>query len=191
MPGQLTLRELALHLLDIAENSVAAKANFIQIAVDVDTKTDRLHLKVVDNGVGMDEATQARVLDPFYTTRKTRKVGLGLPLLKEAAEACNGFLKIESALGKGTTVKVEFQDSHIDRMPLGDLPSTWLCLLASYPDIHWLFRYQIDENIYEFDDEPIKNEIGDIPLTDPEILGYLRQSIQEGVANIDHQRVVQ
>jgi signal transduction histidine kinase len=120
------VRELALHLLDIAENSVAAKAQNITISVNEDHQADRLQMSVIDDGCGMDEATVARVIDPFFTSRTTRKVGLGLPFLKQAAEACNGDMQIYSTPGKGTQIKVEFQYSHIDRMPLGDLAGTFL-----------------------------------------------------------------
>ncbi len=127
------MRELALHLLDIAENSVAADAGKIQIEVSEDTLADRLKMSVEDDGRGMDEALVARVVDPFVTSRTTRKVGLGIPLLKAAAEACKGGLTIQSALGKGTRIEVEFQRSHIDRMPLGDLGATFLTLVVGYP----------------------------------------------------------
>ncbi len=135
------MRELALHLLDIAENSVAAGARTIQISVDEDPKKDRLKMSVEDDGKGMDENMVARVTDPFITSRTTRKVGLGIPLLKAAAEACNGYLRITSAVGQGTRLEAEFQRSHIDRMPMGDLSGTLLELLVAWPQIHWIFRY--------------------------------------------------
>ena len=178
------MRELALHLLDIAENSVAAGAKNITISVEENTTNDRLRMNVQDDGVGMDANTVAKVIDPFYTTRTTRKVGLGIPLLKEAAEACNGFLTIESKPGKGTLIDVEFQHSHIDRMPLGDLASTYLSLLIAYPHIHWVFQYQANNQDFEFDDAPIKNELEGIPLTEPEVLSCVRQMIETGIADI-------
>jgi len=178
------MRELALHLLDIAENSVAANARMINIRVVENTQADRLTMAVIDDGAGMDADRVAKVVDPFVTSRSTRKVGLGIPLLKAAAEACNGFLKITSALGQGTTLTVEFQLSHIDRMPLGDLASTWITLLVSSPEIHWLFQYQVNESCFEFDSEPIQQEMGDIPLTEPAVLAYIRELIGQGVAGI-------
>ena len=179
------MRELALHLLDIAENSVAADAGDITIAVDEDTKKDRLKISVEDNGKGMDEEMVARVIDPFVTSRTTRKVGLGIPLLKAAAEGCNGYLRINSALGKGTRLEAEFQRSHIDRMPLGDLAGTWFELLVAWPQIHWTFRYRSNGNEFLFDDAPIKNELGDVSLSEPAILTYLRETLQDGVKNIE------
>ncbi len=178
------MRELSLHLLDIAENSVAAKASTVEINVVEDTRLDRLRMSVKDNGIGMDAETVAKVTDPFVTSRTTRKVGLGIPLLKAAAEACNGFLTVESELGKGTTLTVEFQRSHIDRMPMGDLAQTILTLEIGNPQIHWIFTYQADQETFIFDDEPIKKELEDIPLSEPVVLGFLRELIQSGITNI-------
>jgi hypothetical protein len=178
------LRELALHLLDIAENSVAAHAKTILISIDEDLAGDRLRLTIQDDGVGMDEQMIARVVDPFVTSRTTRKVGLGIPLLKAAAEACNGFFKITSEPGKGACVTVEFQHSHIDRMPLGDTAGTLLTLVVAYPNIRWLFNYRVGTAEFNFDSEPIKNELGDIPLTEPVVLAYIRELLYDGVAGI-------
>ncbi len=176
------MRELALHLLDIAENSVAAGANDIAISVDEDLANDRLRMSVEDNGKGMDPSTVARVIDPFVTSRTTRKVGLGIPLLKEAAEACNGNLQIESQVGRGTRIDVDFKRSHIDRMPLGDLPGTILTLVVAYPDIHWIFDYRYGERNFCFDDAGVKKELGGFPLTEPSILAFIREMLEQGVA---------
>lgn len=178
------MRELALHLLDIAENSIAAHAKTIQIAVEEDLQNDRLKMQVSDDGDGMDANMVARVIDPFYTSRSTRKVGLGIPLLKEAAEACNGGLQIISNPGFGTGLSVDFQHSHIDRMPLGDLAATILTLCISAPWVHWVFRYRVNGEEFCFDDQPIKDELGDIPLCEPSVLAYLRESLKEGITSI-------
>jgi len=178
------VRELALHLLDIAENSVAAKAQNITISVNEDHHADRLQMSVVDDGCGMDEATVARVIDPFFTSRTTRKVGLGLPFLKQAAESCNGNMQITSTPGKGTQVKVEFQYSHIDRMPLGDLAGTFLSLLIASPEINWDFNYIVDGKEFRFESLPVTQALQGISLTEPSILTYLRESIESGVADV-------
>jgi hypothetical protein len=178
------VRELALHLLDIAENSVAAKAQNITIYVNEDNQADRLEMRVVDDGCGMDAATVARVIDPFFTSRTTRKVGLGLPFLKQAAEACNGDMQIDSTLGKGTQVKVEFQHSHIDRMPLGDLAGTFLSLLIANPEINWDFNYMVNGKAFKFESSPVTEALQGVPLTEPSILTYLRESIESGVAEV-------
>jgi hypothetical protein len=178
------LREIALHLLDIAENSVTAGARNIEITVEEDLQSDRLKAVVQDDGRGMDEQLLARVTDPFVTIRTTRKVGLGIPLLKAAAEACNGYLCITSTSGKGTRLQVEFQRSHIDRMPLGDIAGTILTLVVAYPETHWVFHYRVDDTEFTFDDKPIKSELEEIPLTEPSILAFIRESLQEGVASV-------
>src|SRR5690606_20906768 len=140
-----------LHILDIAENSVSAKADTIQIEVEEDHAADRLRISIIDNGAGMSPEMAARVIDPFTTSRTTRKVGLGIPLLKAAAESCEGGLTLQSILGQGTCVKVEFQHSHIDRMPLGNLTSTLLTLVVGSPEVHWIFRYTVDGQTFTFD----------------------------------------
>lgn len=178
------MRELALHLLDIAENSISAGAKNIAIRVEEDTETDCLRMSVQDDGMGMDPEMVARVTDPFTTTRTTRKVGLGIPLLKAAAEACNGWLEIQSTPGKGTHVQVEFQRSHIDRMPLGNLADTYLSLVLGAPHVHWLLSYQVNGNVFVFDDEPIKEELDGISLTEPAVISFLRDYIGVGISNI-------
>ena len=179
------MREIALHLLDIAENSVAASAKTITLSVEQDLQNDRLKLAVDDDGKGMDEDLLAQVADPFFTTRTTRKVGLGIPLLKEAAEACNGSLIITSTPGRGTRLEAEFQRSHIDRMPLGDLAGTLLTLTVAYACIHWVFVYRAGGAEFVFDDEPIKQELGDVPLTEPPILAFVREMLEHGVADVE------
>jgi hypothetical protein len=178
------VRELALHLLDIAHNSVSARAKNITIWVIEDTAADRLRLAVEDDGCGMDAETVQRVVDPFVTSRTTRNVGLGIPLLKAAAEACEGSLEIKSQPGQGTRIDIEFQRNHIDRMPLGDIAETILTLVVGCPEVHWRLIYQFDQDIFEFDDAEIKLTLDGIPLTEPSVLGYLRETIREGIAQI-------
>lgn len=183
------MREIALHLLDIAENSVAAQATTVRISVCEDLLADRLSARVLDDGRGMDAETVSRVIDPFVTSRTTRKVGLGIPLLKAAAEACDGSLSIRSTPGVGTCLDVEFQHSHIDRMPLGDLAGTELTLVIAYPYVHWMLEYEAvlpdgEKRSYRFDDEPVKAELAGLLLTDPDVLAFLREYLEQGVASV-------
>jgi len=175
------LRELSLHLLDIAENSISAGASRIVISVREDLVADELWLEVVDNGKGMTPEMVAKVLDPFVTSRTTRNVGLGIPLLKQAAEACMGFLTLESELGKGTKLTAKFQHSHIDRMPLGNLEDTIITLLLGTPGVNWVFRYQYNDQVFEFDDTEFKEALGDLPLSDFRVIEFLSDTINEGV----------
>lgn len=183
------MRELSLHLLDIAENSISAKAKDIRIEVIEDLQIDLLQLSVQDNGCGMSPEMAARVIDPFVTTRTTRKVGLGIPLLKEAAEMCNGSLALTSEVGVGTKIVVKFQHSHIDRMPLGDLTTTLLHLLVANPSVHWTYYYRFNENEFLFDDGPVKAELQGLPLSEPSILNCLREMLESGIVNARAQNV--
>lgn len=179
------MRELSLHLLDIAENSINANAKKIIIVVSEDSRLDLLQMSVDDDGRGMSPEMVAQVTDPFVTTRTTRKVGLGIPLLKSAAEACNGSLKISSTLSVGTSLFVEFQRSHIDRMPIGDLITTILQLVISNPQVNWVFEYRFNKNSAVFDDALIKQELGDVPMTEPAILNCLRDMLESMIFEIN------
>ena len=188
------MREIALHLLDIAENSVAAQSHNISIEVDENLKNDLLLVSVTDDGRGMDAKTAQQVLDPFYTTRTTRKVGLGIPLLKLAAEMAEGGLSLVTEPGKGTKVEATFRHSHIDRMPLGDIATTFLTLLVSYPHIHWIFAYRVRDmsgqsSEYNFDDTELKTELGEMSMTEPEILKFVREMFEEGIDALAPQTV--
>ena len=190
------MREIALHLLDIAENSAAAESKNISIHVQEDLFHDRLMASVVDDGRGMDAETAEKVQDPFYTTRTTRTVGLGIPLLKLAAEQAEGSFSLQSEPGNGTWVEAEFRHSHIDRMPLGDLSATFLTLLIAHPRIDWIFLYRVtDKNKqsrrFLFDSADLKEELGDISLTEPEVLTFLRSVFEEGLAEVAWQPVLE
>ena len=188
------MREISLHLLDIAENSVAAESLNIRIDVLEDLQNDLLRVSISDDGRGMDAETAKRVLDPFYTTRATRKVGLGIPLLKLAAESTGGGLSLETEPGKGTRIEASFRHSHIDRMPLGDISTTFLTLLVSYPQVSWLFNYEVTETDgnrrqFRLDDKEIKAVLGDMPFTEPDILKFLRGMIEDGIHFLAPQEV--
>ncbi|MBN2790068.1 MAG: ATP-binding protein [Candidatus Delongbacteria bacterium] len=139
------MEELSLHILDVVENSIAAGALRIEVNITEDATNNILAIEINDNGKGMSEETVEKVLDPFYTTRTTRRVGMGLSLLSQASEESNGTFNIRSKIGEGTEVKATFQYDHIDRKPIGDLKSTFIALLTSYPEINFVFTH-IDED---------------------------------------------
>jgi Signal transduction histidine kinase len=170
--------------MDIAENSVNAGASRVEISVEENLNKDRLSISITDNGKGMDAEMVKRVTDPFITTRTTRKVGLGIPFLKEAAEACRGGLLIESQPGVGTNILVDFQRSHIDRMPLGNLPSTFLNLMIGYPRVNWIFRYRVEDRVFEFDDQAVKDILQDVPLSEPSVIAYLDRALTNGINEV-------
>ena len=183
-PRKINLRELALHILVIAENSISANADKIRIVVEEDIPKDVLRIVIEDNGKGMDQATLEKVIDPFVTSRTTRKVGLGIPFFKSAAEACEGTFNIHSQVEVGTKVEASFKYSHIDRMPLGNIVETMLNLIIGSPEVNWLFEYQNGKERFIFDDEPIKQILGDIPLSDPMVLKFIRTTLEEGIRNV-------
>ncbi|MBN1442343.1 MAG: ATP-binding protein [Planctomycetes bacterium] len=142
-----SMEDLSLHVLDIVENSVAASARRIEIDVREDTGEDRLTLEIRDDGKGMDEETRRRALDPFFTTRTTRRVGLGLPLLAQAARESGGTFELISEPGRGTLVRATFLPSHPDCKPLGDMPQTLEMILAGKPDLDLRFEYTRDSEV--------------------------------------------
>jgi len=175
------LREIALHILDIAANSISAGAANITISIIANHRDDILEIMIADDGKGMSPEMVQMVTDPFTTSRTERNVGLGIPLLKAAAEACHGWFGIDSERGKGTKVQVGFQLGHIDRMPLGDLPNTFLGLIIGTPDVHWVFRVKNDEQEFYFDDAELKKELGSDCLAEPEVIHYVRELFTEGI----------
>jgi hypothetical protein len=173
------MRELSLHILDALENSLEAEAAFIELFIEEDMAADWLTITIRDDGRGMSEEELARVFDPFFTTRTTRHVGLGIPLFKAAAELCNGSLTVSSQLGKGTVLQATFQHSHIDRAPLGDITGTLLAsILNGRCDLHYVHR--AGERGFEFDTAEIRAELGDVPLTHPAVWKWLQEFIAEG-----------
>lgn len=134
------MEDLSLHILDIVENSLRANAKNIQIKLTQSREKDLLIVEVRDDGEGMDEETLKQAVNPFFTTKEGKRIGLGLPFLSQSAEEAEGKLEIESARGKGTRVIATFKLSHIDRKPLGNLQETVKCLKATHPDVNLSFE---------------------------------------------------
>jgi predicted metal-dependent phosphoesterase TrpH/anti-sigma regulatory factor (Ser/Thr protein kinase) len=143
----INMEDLSLHILDIVENSIAASASRVRIVIEEDTRTDRLSLEIRDNGRGMDAEARKKALDPFFTTRTTRRVGLGLSLLAQAARESGGRLELDSQPGRGTTVRAVFQLSHPDRKPLGDVAETLRTILCGQPELDLEFQYKKDSKL--------------------------------------------
>lgn len=176
--------ELAQNILDIAENSIRAGAKLIVISVVEDSAKNLLTIEINDDGCGMKGEEINKALDPFYTTKDVRRVGLGLPLLTEAAEMSGGKLTVLSKVGKGTKVTAVFQLNHIDRQPLGNITSTLISLIAANSEIDFIYDHWHNGRQFKLDTRLIRNEIGDIPLYHPEIIKYMRDVIEEGLHDI-------
>ena len=173
------MEDLSLHILDIVENSVAANADSIEIRITEDIEGDLLSVEVIDNGIGMDDETAEKVLDPFYTSKTVRRFGLGLPLLSEAAKAANGHLSITSKKGEGTKIHADFQYSHIDRKPLGDIEQTIITLVVGNPEIDLVYVHKKNAHTYKFDTRIIKAQLGDRPINSLDGMRKTRENLKK------------
>lgn len=182
------LEDLSAHVLDIAENSVMAEATIIVIEIAEDLSKDRLIFSVEDNGKGMTEDYVAKVTDPFTTTRTTRRVGMGLPFLKQSAELCGGHLYIKSEVGKGTKITATFRYSCVDRPPLGDMPATIMTLVMGSPEINWIYRHSTNNGEFVLNtDEIIAALDGDKDMLRSADVGlWLRQYVRDGLNDIEY-----
>ena len=175
------MRELSLHILDIARNSIEAGATALHVAIVEHQDTDALELIVRDNGRGMDEAIATHAADPFFTTRETRKVGLGLSLLRATCERCGGTLDIQSKPGEGTEVRGTMRLTHLDRPPLGDMGKVVQALACEAERTSLRYRHQTNGKRFEIDTRDLQKELGDVPVTDPRVLCWLAEFVKNGI----------
>lgn len=168
------MKDLSLHILDITENSINAGAKYIRISINEDTAEDRLTIEIEDDGKGIKEEVYEKVTDPFYTTRTTRKVGLGIPLLKQASLSTGGDFKIISRNGDGTKVIATFIYSNIDRKPLGNIGETLTTLFLMAPDVEFNYTHIKDGNTFSLNTKEIKEDLGIDILTDIKVLKDLK-----------------
>jgi signal transduction histidine kinase len=178
------MRELADNILDIAQNSISAGASLVEIDITVSHSTNTVALRFADDGCGMSAEMAQAVCDPFTTTRKTRKVGLGLPLLKMTAQATGGDFAIESEIGKGTTVTVSFGLDHLDRPPMGDVPGTLFTLVLMNTAIDFRFVYDYDGLNFTFDTREIREAVAPIPLDTPEISAWIKDCLYQEITQL-------
>ena len=171
------MRELADNIMDIAQNSISAGASLTEVHIRVSHAEDRITFVFRDNGCGMSEELVKSVTEPFTTTRKTRKVGLGLPLLKQTAEMTGGTMDIQSAVGVGTVVTASFGLGHLDRPPMGDVAGAWFSLVMMNPDTDFLFTYDHNGKDFTFDTRIIRETVAPLPLNQMEIAGWIKDCL--------------
>ncbi|MGI6251873.1 MAG: ATP-binding protein [Aminivibrio sp.] len=177
------LDDLSLHILDIAENGVNAGAD--AISIEIDHREDFLRLAVRDNGRGMDEDTVKSVTDPFYTTRTERRVGLGLPFLKQLTELCEGDFLIKSAPGEGTEITASFLMSSVDAPPMGDIPSTLFTLFLGYPDVTWEYTHRRGSKEFFLNSVELKDALGGgNPFADPSMSMAIKEFIGTNLSEL-------
>lgn len=182
--------EISLNILDVAENSIRAQAALVEIDVAVDTRSDRLTVIIKDDGKGMSKEQIERVTDPFFTTRTTRKVGLGVPFFKQAAEGTGGSFEIVSWEGTGTEVTAVFGLSHIDRMPLGDINATIHTLVVFNESVDFIYRYVYDDKEFVLDTREIKQILGNVSLKEAEVSNFIKEYLDANQAEVDGGKAV-
>lgn len=173
------MRELSLNILDVAQNSITANASLITIEVNENTDRHTLLIGIYDNGKGMSEEQVKSVVDPFFTTRTTRKVGMGIPLFKMAAEQTGGRFEIKSEIGVGTEVRAYFKTDSVDFTPLGDVAATVQMLITMNTDRDFVYRHTVNEKEFVADTREIKGILGDVPLDAYEVSQWLIEFIKE------------
>jgi len=178
------VRDLSEHIMDIIQNSVRAEATLVELEIIEDPKADSYKMIFKDNGCGMSAEVLAKVCDPFFTSRSTRKVGLGLSLLKQNAEQAGGGLKIWSEVGKGTNLEVSFSHSNIDRPVLGNIAETMMLLVGANPEMDFIYKHTTPAGEYVFDTKEVKEVLEGVSVSDPNILIYLKEMINENISTI-------
>jgi anti-sigma regulatory factor (Ser/Thr protein kinase) len=178
------MREMALHLLDLARNAIEAGATAMSLSVTENEAADRLEFAVEDNGKGMDDKALARATDAFFTTRSTRRFGLGLPLLRATCERCGGRLDIRSKPGEGTVVRGEMHLNHVDRPPLGDMGAVIQALACDAGQTALRYCHRADGEQFELDTAALQKELGEVPLSDPRVLCWLAQFVNDHIRDI-------
>lgn len=183
-PETKTMRTISDHILDIAQNSVKAGATLIEIIVREFLNDDLYTVGIKDNGCGMTRETAMRALEPFFTSRTTRKVGLGLPLLRQNAEQSGGGVTIDSVPGEGTVVTATFGHSHIDRPAMGDIAGVFLLTVIGHPTICFIYRHITPKGEFTLSSDELRETLGDVPLGDAAIMQAVRELIVNNLENI-------
>jgi len=178
------MRELSLHILDIAQNSIKAEAECLRIAIIESHEEDRLVIKIKDDGTGMDQATKEKVVDPFYTSRTTRKVGLGIPMFKQNAEMCDGSFELLSTLGIGTEITAVFSIKHIDRVPLGSMADTIMTIVSANQSMDLIYTHDCDGNNFCLNTKEIRKHLDGIPLDNVDVLLWIKEYVRDGLEEI-------
>ena len=178
------MRELSLNVMDVAQNSVRAEASLVEIEVEESDKNDSLSITIRDNGCGMTQEQVQQVIDPFFTTRTTRKVGLGVPLFKMSAEQTGGSFDITSEVGRGTQTRARYVKSHVDMIPLGDINSTVSILIRCNPEIDFVFTHSTDKGAFTLDTRELREVLEGVSLDTPDVVEWIEQFLEEQTENI-------
>ncbi len=179
------MKDLSLHILDIVQNSIRAGAGNVVVDINEDTRVNTFVIVIEDDGCGMDEEAVKKVTDPYFTSRTSRHVGMGIPLFMQNAQQTGGNLKIESHPGQGTRIEAVFMHDNIDRPPLGDMPGVIMMLVGSNPEIEFRYRHVKDEKEFLFDTREVKQALDGMSLEEYQVRKYLKEMIQENLQEIN------
>ncbi len=179
------MKELSLHILDLVQNSIRAEATLVEICITESIEKNLLEIEINDNGKGMPHEILDKASDPFFTSRTTRDVGLGIPLFKQMAEHCNGNISLISEEGIGTRLISTFEINHIDRQPLGDIEGVLVLLLVANPSVRFVYTHQTISGKYVFDTLEIKNILGNSTINDSGIIKFIKEMIRENLVDIN------
>ena len=178
------MKDLAMHIMDIVQNSISAGATLIQVSINESEIEDTLRLTITDNGKGIPAEILEKVTDPYVTSRTTRKVGLGLPLLKQHADSTGGNLTIESKEGSGTTVIATFGLTHFDRQPLGDIAGTMVLLAGANLKIRFVYEHTTEAGEYRFDTDEVNEMLDGMSISEASVMRFLKEMINENLKEI-------
>ncbi|MFZ4522827.1 MAG: ATP-binding protein [Bacteroidales bacterium] len=178
------MKDLSMHIMDIFQNSINAEASIISLDIVEDTQKNSFTIEFTDNGKGMTKEMAKQVTDPFFTTRTTRNVGLGIPLLKQNCERTGGSFSVVSTEGKGTTVTAQFVLDHLDRPVSGDIPGAVVLTATANPGIRFVYTHVKDHQEYCFSTEEVQAALGVVPMSDPVVYSFLVEMINENLKDI-------
>lgn len=178
------MNDISLHIIDVIQNSVYADATLITLLIDEDINRNVLVVEIGDNGRGMTQEQVNRLGDPFFTSRTTRKVGMGIPLFRQAAEQAGGELVVNSSVGCGCVVRAVFEHDNIDRPPLGDVANSFVLMVAANPELDFVLEYRYNGDVYIFDTREVKEVLEGLPLNDPSVIRMLTDMVRTNVEDL-------
>ena len=178
------MNDLSLHIIDILQNSISAGATLVTLTVEEDTVADMMRITIEDNGRGMTPEQVAKLSDPFFTSRTTRRVGMGIPLFRQTAEQSGGGLTVGSEPGRGTKVTATFGWSNIDRPPLGNLANSFILTVTANPEIDFVLDYVYNGREYRFDTVEVKEALDGLSLGNPQVVMMLDEMVRENINDL-------
>lgn len=178
------MREISLHILDLVQNSIEAGATEVKLEIIEDLTKDSMIIRVSDNGRGMNKQLRQLVIDPFITTRTTRRIGLGLPLMDMSTKRCGGYLNIDSTPGEGTVIEAMYQHSHFDRPPMGNLVETIKSILVANSALQFFYYHTVNNKTLTVSSQEISDILDGVPLTQPDVLIWLHGYLSDNIANL-------